>query len=29
MKILLAYDGSEAAGHALKRAAEIAQHGNE
>lgn len=29
MKILLAYDGSEAAGHALKRAAEIAQHGND
>ena len=29
MKILLAYDGSEPAGHALKRAAEIALHGNE
>ena len=29
MKILVAYDGSEAAGHALKRAAQIAQRGGE
>ena len=29
MKILVAYDGSEAAGHALTRAAEIAQRGDE
>lgn len=29
MKILVAYDGSEAAGHALTRAGEIALHGHE
>jgi nucleotide-binding universal stress UspA family protein len=29
MKILVAYDGSEAAGHALTRAAEIARHGHD
>jgi nucleotide-binding universal stress UspA family protein len=29
MKILLAYDGSEAAGHALTRAGQIAQHGHD
>jgi nucleotide-binding universal stress UspA family protein len=29
MKVLVAYDGSEAAGHALTRAAEIARHGHE
>ena len=29
MKILVAYDGSEAAGHALTRAGEIARHGHE
>ena len=29
MKILVAYDGSEPAGHALTRAAEIARHGHD
>jgi len=29
MKILVAYDGSEAAGHALTRAGEIARHGHD
>jgi nucleotide-binding universal stress UspA family protein len=29
MKILVAYDGSEAAGHALTRSSEIARHGHD